>query len=569
MAKFSSRFAVATTILALRETFVASTESPSTSPTANVGTSKWYANYATQRCLKDCPEGDGGECSGVTADTWAGFYDDAQACCSERFGYLDVDYCADRSLKVPLGTGKYYADTESGNCLQDTDPAQGAESSDKLYADIATCCKRALGWINSEYCESRSVGGAGFTGKWSVDYSSMVCKKDCAANATDHPECTPLDDRLATLFDDAESCCAGKLGWIDSTSCVTVSTTGKEVVTNGTDKYYADYANSPPRCAKDCEVVEGGDPECGGIIANSAGVQFFNDTATCCSAKFSWMDNGLCQAITTGASTGLWWVDYHSNSCRQDCPAVDNSPCGGSPPDLSMELFDDPMSCCSVKLGWVQAANCVTASTTGSAGATNGTMMFYADYQAGLCKKDCAVDAATPECGGVLESTTGLKMFSDSAKCCSSQFSWVDADLCAAMAAGGYTNKFYVSYADNSCKKDCAVDAASPECGGNPTDPASDMYLNATTCCKAVSWVDSATCVSMSENGVAVNETGSGKWYVDWTVVKCVKDCPISATAPECGGLAASWQVQNGGHDTAAECCSTQLSWVNATTCHL
>lgn len=485
---------------------------------------------------------------------------------------MDADFCADRSLKVPLGTDKYYADLESGSCLQDVDPADGgASSSDKLHADAATCCA-TLSWINSEYCESRSTGGTGSTNKWSVDYDTMTCKKDCPVDAVNAPECTPLDDKQAVLYDDAAACCSGKLGWLNAADCETVSMGGvvpEATAATPTNMYYADYSSNPPRCSRDCEVVDS-DPGCGGVLASTVGMQLYNDTASCCDAKFSWMDSDLCQAKTVGASTGLWWVDYHSNTCKQDCPALENSPCGGSPPDLSMQLFEDPMECCTSKLGWTQVDACVSASATGMPAISTGTDKFYANYELGHCVKDCEVDPADPECTGILESTAGLQMFDDNAACCAGLFPWIDPDLCEVLPVGGHTDKYYVSYADNSCKKDCAVDAASPMCGGNPSDHSYDMYLDATACCEEqVNWQDLATCVTTSETGVAPVNEGTEKWYVDWGLVKCVKDCPVDAADPECGGLAESWELTNGGHDTAEDCCSTRLQWMNATTCHL
>jgi hypothetical protein len=88
----------------------------------------------------------------------------------------------------------------------------------------------------------------------------MVCNKDCATTSS-VPECRPLVDKSATLFDTVELCCTGKLGWIDAALCKTVSTGGEAAATNGTEKYYADYSNSPPRCAKDCDTA-GNPGEC-------------------------------------------------------------------------------------------------------------------------------------------------------------------------------------------------------------------------------------------------------------------------------------------------------------------
>ncbi|KAL3781784.1 hypothetical protein HJC23_009214 [Cyclotella cryptica] len=255
------------------------------------------------------------------------------------------------------------------------------------------------------------------------------------------------------------------------------------------------------------------------------------------------MDKDYCAALTTGQHQQVC-VDYQSNTCKQDCPAATNSPCGGSPPDLSMQLFADAATCCSTKLGWVQASTCTGASTSATT-ATSGSLKYYADYTSGTCKKDCAVATTAPECGGVLANSVGVQLFDSAATCCAGKFGWIDKDLCTAMGTGGYTNKFYVDYADNACKQDCAA-ASGTNCAGHPeTRPLS----------------------SLSTTGSAASATGSAKWYVDWSVSKRVKDCPSGGTDKECGGLAESWESAE--YTSWSACCSTRLSWVKTADCHL
>jgi hypothetical protein len=172
-------------------------------------------------------------------------------------------------------------------------------------------------------------------------------------------ECEPVADssNSNTLFETAAACCSGKLGWIPSATCAAVSTSGVAATATGTDKYYADYSNSSARCAKDCNTS--GDPTCGGILSNVAGVQMFDTASPCCIAKFSWMDKDLCASLTTGSHTDKWYDDYQSNKCKKDCTAAANSPCGRRPPDLSIQLFADAATCCSSKLGWVQKDTCI------------------------------------------------------------------------------------------------------------------------------------------------------------------------------------------------------------------
>lgn len=314
----------------------------------------------------------------------------------------------------------------------------------------------------------------------------------------------------------------------------------------------------------DCDPATG--PMCGGIVSNPAGMQMYDTAETCCAYWFGWMDTVRCVSLTTGASTNKWWVDYQSSSCKQDCPTSTSSSCGGAPPDLSMKLYDTVTECCT-KLGWIQPSTCAAVSTSGPDSYT-GSQKYHADWTAGTCKKDCAVSDANPECGGILTNTAGETLFDTAKDCCASKFGWINSDFCQALATGGHTNKYYVSYTDNACKKDCAVSGSSPECGGNPTDQSTQLFATASECCSSkLSWVNLSMCVSKSETGSAATVTGSGKWYVDWSISKCVKDCPESAVDPECGGLAETWEPTI--YSTASACCNEKFSWMDLASCKL
>ena len=551
-------------------TTLSPTKKPTNAPTAYLGSGEWYADTANGNlCSKDCAVSTSNpDCSGINHDTatWlTDTYADAATCCKQKFSYLDEKYCADRSSASPKGTGKFYADTSSGSCKVDDSATKGPFQSGSLFDTAAACCTGALGWINSLYCTSRSTGGTGYHNKWYVDYENMVCKQDCAVSSS-NPACKPVTDSSAsnTLFDTAAACCSGKLGWIPAATCAAVSTTGVAAAVNGTAKFYADYSSSPARCAKDCATAN--DPTCGGILTNVAGVQMFDTAASCCAAKFSWMDKDYCAALTTGTSTNKWYVDYQSNTCKKDCPVATNSPCGGSPPDLSMQLFADAATCCSTKLGWVQASTCTGASASGTTTST-GSLKYYADYTSGACKMDCAVSATSPACGGVLASSVGVQLFDTVTACCAGKFGWIDKDLCKSLGDGTYTGKFYVDYADNACKQDCAA-ASGTNCGGHPGDKATQLFSTAALCCSSkLSYLNQATCVSKSTTGSAASATGSAKWYVDWSISKCVKDCPSGGTDKECGGLAESWESAE--YTSWSACCSARLSWVKTADCHL
>jgi hypothetical protein len=568
----SSLFTLAIALISLSETVATSaptkkpTNAPTSSPTVYVGTDKWYMK--DQLCGKDCATGTE-DCIGIVRDNWVTLYDTVAACCAGKLSYLDPSYCAARSGTTPVGTNKFYPDSQNGRCVEDTTGTL-AENTDKLYADAATCCSTGLGWVNSDFCESRSTGESGFADKWYVDYDSMTCKNDCDASdppsGVDADACKENEDRSVVYYDTATTCCAGKLAWIPSATCVTVSTTGAAATSTGTAKYYADYASSG-KCVQDCAVDDVNEPYCGGILTNVAGVQLFDTVEACCASKFGWMDGDLCESKTTGTATNKWYVNYQDNACVQDCTAAANSPCDGSPSDSSIQLFSTAAACCTAKLGWLDSTTCESVSTTGSA-STTGTNKWYADYaSSGTCKMDCVVASGSPSCGGVLSNTAGVTLYDDEDACCAAKFGWQDTSVCAARANGGYSGKFYVSYQDNACLKDCAVATANPECGGNPSDLSTQMFSTGAACCAAkLGWLNQATCASLSETGAAAAVSGSEKWYVDWSISKCVKDCP-TANGGSCGGLAESWESAE--FTSSSACCSAKLSWKPVSDCAL
>lgn len=145
---------------------------------------------------------------------------------------------------------------------------------------------------------------------------------------------------------------------------------------------------------------------------------------------------------------------------------------------------------------------------------------YVADYTTQTCAKDCAAGGAN--CVPATDMSTDL--YDTSLECCKGKLSWLDSAACDAISNGTqlaptFTNKFYVDYSNNACKQDCPDTNPAP-CGGNPSSDKT-LFDNAQSCCREkLSWLDLNVCVS-NTNGVA--PTGSNLYYVDWTILKCVK----------------------------------------------
>ena len=119
--------------------------------------------------------------------------------------------------------------------------------------------------------------------------------------------------------------------------------------------------------------------------------------------------------------------------------------------------------------------------------------------------------------------------------------------------------KFYADQTAGLCRQDCLTSNGMP-CGGSPEDLSLTLYDSLQSCCVTkIPW--EPACVDKS-NGV--EPQGTGKYWVNWSYGKCVRDCP-SGSAPGCGGIAQSW---DGIHDSLTACCN-KISWVPKDQCVL
>jgi hypothetical protein len=97
------------------------------------------------------------------------------------------------------------------------------------------------------------------------------------------------------------------------------------------------------------------------------------------------------------------------------------------------------------------------------------------------------------------------------------------------------TGQYYADYANELCK--------------NTPDHWGAKFSSITLCCQtALSWVRLNICEA---NSAGETPTGTSEWYIDWSLEKCVQDCPVSQNS-DCGGLASPWQTL---YATEEACC--------------
>jgi len=150
-------------------------------------------------------------------------------------------------------------------------------------------------------------------------------------------------------------------------------------------------------------------------------------------------------------------------------------------------------------------------------------------------------------------------------ECCTSYYSW-DFTLCLILAGASSsayaTNEFYVDHETETCKQSCNEGTEGLNCAGI-AGPWEDMFSTAVACCtEKLWWVDQNSCVAKSTLTPSTTPLGSSQWYRKGN--KCVKDCEVSSSDAQCGGLAERWDDT---FASAGTCCNTKVWWVDLNQC--
>ncbi len=125
----------------------------------------------------------------------------------------------------------------------------------------------------------------------------------------------------------------------------------------------------------------------------------------CCDAYYSW---ALDECMVLGGAvdseaSGDFYVDYHSNSCKQSCSekdSTDTKNCGGIASNW-IQTFKTAKDCCGAKLFWLDQASCIATSTKSAINEEDkGSKDWYVDWELNKCVRDC-VKGSNSNCGGL------------------------------------------------------------------------------------------------------------------------------------------------------------------------
>eukprot|EP00956_Cyclotella_meneghiniana_P025357 scaffold52698_cov55-Cyclotella_meneghiniana.AAC.2 len=225
----------------------------------------------------------------------------------------------------------------------------------------------------------------------------------------------------------------------------------------------------------------------------------FTTLEKCCESHFGWNLQTCLGTHPQECAKTLWYPDWlgSNTGCLRD----GNEPLYmiQSPADF---IFSDRRSCCEEHYPWgfdvcmgLSPGSCSYVCTDNSGTATSSAsssgVKYYADWLADV--RTCKNDGLAPQ---YMVDQASLWLYDDLDSCCERFFSY-KLDFCK--GGGGTssytgTNKWYVSYDDKTCFKDCEIKGT--DCGGPPNYFGSNnLFDSKAKCCKEHLWYDYKNCM--------------------------------------------------------------------------
>lgn len=275
----------------------------------------------------------------------------------------------------------------------------------------------------------------------------------------------------------------------------------------------------------------------------------FETLEGCCERYYGGWNYNKCMNIK---GSGLWYVSHLNGRCVTDCKEGQGATCGGLANPVSDDLYADPRSCCIADLPWVFVEFCEADSLLSNCYA--GTGLYYRGDTAGskVCVRDCDPDASgDTTCGGLVEDTY-IVLHDTAEECCSTEYGWMENELCAARSDQVDVEKYWPDKATSKCVLDSEVPAE---------DLSISIYDSIAECCtQGVHWLSESECLTASGNSTAV--VASNMYFVDWEHEHCIQDCEGT---PPCGGLGRV-QLWDETYDSAQSCCD-MIPWIPRKEC--
>ena len=180
-------------------------------------------------------------------------------------------------------------------------------------------------------------------------------------------------------------------------------------------------------------------------------------------------------------------------------------------------------------------------------------------YWVDQVNEQCLLDSSECDLPICKEADSWTQLYDTIKECCAFKLSWIDPKFCETRSQQQFTNKWYADYLNEQCFKDCNDE--DPLCKVLE-DSSEDLYDSEEDCCSfKLSWVNPEVCIAKSTND------WTDKFYVSQDASspnRCEKHCAEYSGAV-CGGDPKDTTTKL--FNTAEECCTAKVWWVNEDKC--
>jgi len=267
----------------------------------------------------------------------------------------------------------------------------------------------------------------------------------------------------------------------------------------------------------------------------------FSTLDKCCATHFAWNYEGCMGTLDDTCARALWYPDWEgeNKACKRD---------GNEPYYMTANptvfMFSTKADCCEEHYSF--AMGVCTGNGVSSLASGN---KWYADWSSG--DETCQNDGQAPQ---YMVDNMNLWLYDDRDACCKRFFNYKYAD-CVGGAAAAPSGRYFPDWEGDN--EGCLVDSTTTPAPEYMSSGA-NTWLHATLdeCCEQHYGYRVEECKGVT----APASAGTEKWYIDWADFTCVKDCVVSSSDPDCGGLADTYGSSNL-HADKRTCCTTHMSY--------
>lgn len=197
----------------------------------------------------------------------------------------------------------------------------------------------------------------------------------------------------------------------------------------------------------------------------------------------------------------------------------------------STYLFSTKATCCQEYYPFTYS-ECMGGSSSGSG------LKWYADWTSG--DETCKNDGKAPKYM-IDHDQDSLKswLFDDLEDCCSVNFSYTMKGCLASGNSYVGSRKYYPDW-NGQDETSCKIDDASSPAPEYMHQSGEWFFDDIEKYCEHHFSFNKGGC--MRSSGEPSSDVGSNKWYVDWAIFRCVKNCE-SGSSSKCGGFAGNWDI--------------------------